>query len=274
MVSKKKIRLVKEVEKQLEEYPVVGLLNMHKLPARQLAEIREKLRGKAVIRMVKKRLILRVLENRKLSALDEYVQGEPALFLSKEDPFKIAKVIQQSTSEAPARPGDVAPREIEIKAGPTSLSAGPVIGELQKVKIPAGVEGEKITIKKDTVLAKEGDIISQELSDVLLKLSIQPMEIRLNLLAAWEDGVVYNKDILFIPSDYYINELKSAVSRSLSLSIHCRLFTPETIPVMLSQASQQAEALTITADIVSPSSIGNLLAKAAQEAKTLKGGAK
>ena len=161
-----------------------------------------------------------------------------------------------------------------LSSGPTSLSPGPVIGELQKVKIPAGVEGEKIVIKKDTVLAKEGETISQELSDVLLKLNIQPMEIRLNLLAAWEGGVVYDKDILFIPEDYYLNELKAAASRSLSLSIHCRLFTPETIPIMLSQASQEAEALTLAAGIATPSSVGSLVAKAKAEAKALKEKAK
>lgn len=96
MVSKKKLQAVKEVEEQMAGYPVVGILDMHKLPARQLHEIRNKVRGKAVIRMVKKQLMTRILEKRGLSALEKYIQGEPALFMSREDPFRIAKVLQLS----------------------------------------------------------------------------------------------------------------------------------------------------------------------------------
>lgn len=269
MVSTKKIQTVKEVKKLMGEYQVIGILNMHNLPGRQLHEIRNKIRGKAVIRMVKKRLITIILKEKKLDVLEPYIQGEPALFLSKEDSFKIARVLQNSKSEALAKPGDIAPEDIIIPAGPTNLPPGPAIGELQKIKLPAGVEGDKIVIKKDTVVAKEGEEISAAVADVLSKLKIMPMEIGLNLIAVWENGTVYDKDILFIPEDHYLNEIKLAVGQAFNLSVNAGIVTKETVPLLLSKANAEAKALAEKAGIVSPATIGGLLAKGHSQAKAL-----
>lgn len=270
MVSEQKKQIVKEVEKLMSEHPVVGILDMHKLPARQLHEIRNKLRGKAVIRMVKKRLMSKTLKERGIP-LEGYIQGEPALFLTKENPFKMARILLASKSEAPAKAGDISPKDIIIPAGPTSLSPGPVIGELQKVKIPAGVEGEKIVIKKETVIVKEGEVITKEVAGILSKLAIQPMEVGLNLLAVWEEGVVYGKDILFVPEEQYIDDIKTAASQAFNLSVFIQYFTQETIPFLMSKAHLEVERLALQANIITPSSIQGLLAKARAEAAALKG---
>ncbi|MBI4020978.1 MAG: 50S ribosomal protein L10 [Candidatus Aenigmarchaeota archaeon] len=262
MVSQKKVQAVQQVAALLGEYPVVGLLNMHKLPGRQLHEIRNKLRGQAVIRMAKKRLLLLALKEKGLEKLEPYIQGEPALFLTKENPFRIARVLMASKSEAAAKEGDVAPRDIVVKAGPTSLTPGPVIGELQKVKIPAGVEGDKIVIKRDAVIAKQGDVITKDVAAVLSKLDIKPMEIGLNLVAALEQGVVYEQAVLFIPADHYLNELKAAASRAFALSMGINFITKETLPTMLGKARREAQALAVAANIVSPDTIGSILAGA------------
>jgi large subunit ribosomal protein L10 len=269
MVSEKKKAALQMVSEDLEKYPVIGILDMHKLPGKQLHEIRNKLREKAKIKMVKKRIIILALKEKKLQDLEKYIQGEPALLLSNEDPFKLAKVISESKSKARAKAGDVAPMDIIVKEGPTPLPPGPVIGELQKVKIPAGVEGEKIVVKKDTVVAKEGDVMEKAVTDIITKLGIEPMEVGLNLLAALQDGTVYSKDVLFVPPDHYMNEIKSAVSQAFNLSIYINYFTKENIPLLLSKAHREAEALALKADITSPATIKALLVKSKSQAKAL-----
>jgi len=55
------------------------MLNMHKLPSRQLHSIKEKMKGKAKIRMVKKKLIQRVLKEAKrkgVSNLEVYLKED------------------------------------------------------------------------------------------------------------------------------------------------------------------------------------------------------
>lgn len=269
MVSKKKHQDVKIVTKQLEDYPVVGILDMHKLPGRQLHEIRNKLRGQIVIRMVKKRLISLILEKKNMGALNEHIQGEPALFMTKENPFKIARVLQNSKSPAAAKPGDIAPIDIVVPEGPTPLPPGPAIGEFQKLKIPAGVEGDKIVVKKDTIIVKEGEVIDENAAGLMSKLSIEPMEIGLNLIAVLENNTVYDKDILFIPEDYYIDQLKSSSAHALNLSVYINYFTKENIPLLLGKANSEAESLTMQADIVSPSTIKTVLAKSNAQVKSV-----
>lgn len=273
MVSQKNIQTVKEVSEQLKKYPVIGILDMFKLPASQLHQIRTKLRGKAMIRMVKKRLIILALKEAGLrggESLSELLQGEPALLLSEHDPFKLARMIAENKSEAPAKEGDIAPRDIMITAGPTSLPPGPVIGELQKAKIPAMIEGEKIHVREDTVVAREGDEIDGLLAGVLAKLGITPMEIGLNLLAVWESGTVYGKDILFIPQERYVQDLVSAHQSAFNLAYNAGYPTKDTLPLLLGKAHQEAMNLAMGADILTRETVEPLLAKAHAQAEAVK----
>jgi large subunit ribosomal protein L10 len=277
MVSQKNVLTVKDVAEQIKKYPVIGILDMFKLPASQLHQIRSMLRGKAAIRMVKKRLILLALKDSGLNgveALGERLQGEPALIMTEMNPFKLSNLIAKSKSEAPAKPGDISPRDIMVTAGPTSLPPGPVIGELQKAKIPASIEGDKIHVKQDTIVAKEGDEIGGLLAGVLAKLGITPMEIGLNLIAAWEKGTVYEKDILFIPPEKYVQDLVSAHRGAFNLAISIGYPTSETMPLLLSKAHQQAHSLAMAADILTKDTVKPLLAKANAQAQALQAQAK
>ena len=90
MVSEEKKKVVKEVSGFVEKYPVIGIVNMHKLPARQLGEMKEKLRGKAVIRVTKKSLMSIALESSKAKSLLPSLEGQPAFLFSESDPFELS----------------------------------------------------------------------------------------------------------------------------------------------------------------------------------------
>jgi large subunit ribosomal protein L10 len=273
MVSQKKVLTVQDVAEQLKKYPVIGILDMYKLPAKQLHEIRNKLRGQAVIRMVKKRLIGLALKESGLKgteALVEKLQGEPALLMTDMNPFKLARLISESKSEAPAKEGDIAPRDIIVRAGPTPLPPGPVIGELQKAKIPAMIEGDKIHIREDTTLAEEGQTIDGLLAGVMSKLGITPMEVGLNLLTVWEKGTIYEKEILFISRETYLTELVSAHQNAFNLAFNIGYITSENIPLLLARAHQEAHSLALKAGILTGETVKPLLAKAHSQAESLK----
>lgn len=272
MVSERKKQIVKEVGEMINKYSVIGIVDLYKLPARQLQEIRESLRGKAIIKMVKKRLIKLILEKSKkegIHELEKYIQGMPALLLSNEDPFELAKIISKSKSSAPAKPGDIATKDIVVSAGPTDLPAGPAIGDLQKVKLPVGVENGKIVVKQDTVVAKAGEEITKELADALAKLNINPMEIGLNLIAAYENGIIYPKDILFVSVEEYLEKIKTAYKHAFNLSLNIGYITPATLPILLAKAHREAFNLALKANYVTKETVKPLLAKAHREAVAL-----
>jgi len=265
MVSEKKKQTAKEVKELMHKHKVIGILDMHKLPAKQLYELRKRLKSHATIRVVKKRVIKLVLNDSKLSGIEqltEKMRWEPGLLFSNENPFKLAVMLNESKSIAAAKPGDIAPHDIEIKAGPTSLPVGPAIGELQRLKIPAGVEGDKIVVKRDTIIVKNGEVIQKPIAEVLAKLGIEPMEIGLNLLAVWENGIIYPKEILSIPPSKYLEELKLAHSRAFNLAFSINYYTSQNIPLFLSKAHREALSLADSAGIILPETIPGLFAKA------------
>ncbi|MCK5023617.1 MAG: 50S ribosomal protein L10 [Candidatus Aenigmarchaeota archaeon] len=272
MVSERKKLAVVELKALLGKYSVIGMLDMNKLPGRQLHDIRDSLKGKAVIKMFKKNVIKLAIEQSKINGMDKLekeIKNQPAFLFSDLNPFELAKIIDSAKSPAPAKPGDIATVDIVVKEGPTNLPPGPAIGELQRIKLPAGVEGDKIVIKKDTVVAKEGEEIGKNVADVLMKLGIEPCEIGLNLIAVCDNGTIYGKDILFVPTEKYENDLIGAYQKAFNLAINMGIPTVETLPILISKGYSEALSLAMEANIMTKETVGNLLAKATAQADAL-----
>jgi large subunit ribosomal protein L10 len=273
MVSEKKKLAVEQLKTEFKKYSVIGIVDMHKLPAKQLQEIKDSLRGRAVIRMAKKSTIKLAIEGTGISGLgvlEKEIRNQPALLLSDVDPFELARVIDLSRSSVAAKAGDMATKEIVIKEGPTSLKPGPVIGELQRVKLPAGVDGDKIVIKKDTIIVKEGEQISKPVADVLMKLGIEPLEISLNLLAVYDRGMIYGKSILFVPKEKYESDLVNAYRSAFNLALNIGLPTEATLPILLAKACREAAGLALEANIMTKDNVEIMLAKANAQMEVLK----
>jgi large subunit ribosomal protein L10 len=62
-VKEEKIAKAEELKKTIEQYPVIGLVDMFKLPSKQLQEIKKKIRGKGAIKMTKKSLLEVAINN-------------------------------------------------------------------------------------------------------------------------------------------------------------------------------------------------------------------
>ncbi len=269
-VRPEKIKAVEDLSFKIEKYPVVGILNMNKLPAKALQNIRKELKDRAEIKVTKKNILVRSLDRvKEKKDLEKHMVIQSALLLTEMDPFKLYKFLNKNKTPAPAKPGDIAISEIKIEAGPTSLMPGPAISTLAKAKIPAKVEGGKISIIKDKLVAIPGDVISEDLAGVLQMLKIEPMEIGLDLVAVYEDGTIYTKDVLSVDEEQVLNDMVIAYNCAINLSVETGFATKESIEVMISKAFREAKSLSLEAGVVSKEIIGDLLAKALNEMKAL-----
>ena len=193
--------------------------------------MRQGLRAKASIMMSRNNLIDIAIEQAAkdrpgLEQLLKSVSSQCAVVTTDVNPFRLFREMESTKSAAPAKPGDIAPEDILIKAGDTPFKPGPIVGELQKAGIPAGIEGGKIVIKKDKVLVKKGEAVSEEISKILPKLEIMPMTVGLNLVAAFEGGVLYGRDVLNIPEDYYSSMLSMGSRQRHGLEHEDRVCDP------------------------------------------------
>src|SRR3990172_3158125 len=133
---------------------VLGIVSITGIPASQLMRMRKKLGSSVTVRVTKNTLLQlafkQVEKDRPgLTKLAEGVSGPVALVATDLNPFKLYKEMERTKTASPAKGGEKAPEEIKVLAGETSFKPGPIVGELGKVGIPAGIEGGKVIIKKD-----------------------------------------------------------------------------------------------------------------------------
>ncbi|HIH42209.1 TPA: 50S ribosomal protein L10 [Candidatus Woesearchaeota archaeon] len=278
-VSENKKKVVQEFTALLKQYPIVAAVNMQNMPAPQLQKMRAILRENVIIRMTKRRLIKIAIDNAKaskpgLEKLEAYLPGMPALLFTKDNPFKLNKILQQNKSKAPAKGGQIAPNDLIVPAGATPFAPGPVIGELAALGIKTGVEGGKIAIKQDAVVVKAGKEISQKAAEILTRLGIEPMEIGLDLIAAYESGIIFTKDVLTVDDAVYLSNLENASRTAFFLAMEIGYATKATMEPLIIKAFRDAKALGLSQTIMADAIIGDLVTKAEREMLSLKNAAK
>ena len=173
--------LVEELVQDMREYPVVAVVDMHGIPGQQVQSMRAGLRAHAKLKMTKNKLMLLAIEEAAkekpgILGLKDSVHGQCAIVTTDIDPFKLFKKLEATMTAAPAKEGQLAPYDIVVPKGPTPFGPGPIIGELQKIGLPAAIDAGKIVIKKDTTLVKEGEPIPGPVAAMLPKLEIHPLD--------------------------------------------------------------------------------------------------
>ncbi len=270
--SKTKKKIVEEFTKLIDEYNVIASVNMENLPAKQLQTIVKSLRNEMILKMGKTRLIKLAIEKSKkdnIKEIETYLKGMPALIFTKENPFKLYKILEKSKSNAPAKTGQKAPKDIIVPAGPTGFAPGPIIGELGSAGIKAGIENGKVVIKEDSLVVKEGDPIEEKLAGVLSRLGIEPMEIGLNIVAIYEDGSIFKKDILAVDESKYISDIQDGARISFNLAVEIGYPTKENIEFLIGKVFNDSKNLAIGQDIITDETLGNVIGKAETQMKNL-----
>ncbi len=273
MTKEWKIKEVERLAKLMDENPVIGIINMHKMPAPQLQITRKELKDRAIILMAKKSLIQRALEKSKkknVKKMETYLKGQPTLIFTGMNPFELFKYLKDNKISAPAKAGDTSPKDITIKAGDTGLPAGPAIGQLSGVGLISKVLEGKIHVIKEKIVAKEGAVITPEIAGVLSMLHIEPMEIGLDLIATYENGIIFDKKVMDINMDEFMARLNGCVMAGINLSLNSSYLTKTTAPMAIQKAFMKARILALEAGIYTKDVMDEILARAHRKAMTLK----
>jgi len=246
--KEQKSKQAEEMKRFFEKYPVIGIIDMFKTPAIILQNVKKKSRGQAAIKMTKKVVLVMALKGvrekkKNFEEFEKLIPQQPAIVFTESDPFMFYAMVNRLKMPTAAKEGDVAPNDISVSAGPTNLLAGPAISELTKVGIPAGVEEGKISVKKDVVVTRKGDIINKALANALKKLGIEPMQVGLNIIAIYQNGMIYGKEALSLVGEGYLNKVREAFTQALNLSVSIGYPTKTNISYLLAKAKLHADAL-------------------------------
>lgn len=266
-----KKKRVSEIASKINEKDIVAIVDIEGIPAKQLQKMRSNLRGSADL-LVTRNTLLRISldqSEKQSEKLKEYVEGQAGLLLTNENPFKLYNMLEENKTKAPASAGDIAPQDIVVEEGGTSLNPGPVLGDLQQAGIPAAIDGGEVVIQKTRVVKEEGEEIDSLLADMLRKLDIKPIEVGLKLKAVLEDNTLFEPNDLKIDVDDYVTKIKQGYSDAFSVSVEATYPTKQNIRTILKEANMDSVALGKQADIYEPEIVEQLIAMSNSQAESL-----
>lgn len=267
-----KVDAVQKLVETINDSKMIGLVNVEGVGAKQLQGIRDSLRGSAVLKMARNTLMIRAIEESKQKGIKDlisYVTGPVAFVFSDQDPFVLSKFLSENKTAAPAKGGQIAPKDIIVPAMNTGVAPGPFISELAGLKIPSRVKGGVIHITDDTVAVKQGGVISNAMALMLSRLGIEPMELQLKLIAAYTDGEVLTADSFEIDLQALFEEVILGHQYAVNLSINRGIPTAETIPMIIVKANMDAKSLALNIGFFVPEMVHEFLTKANSESFAL-----
>ncbi|MFC6754315.1 50S ribosomal protein L10 [Halorubrum tibetense] len=262
---------VDELVEFVESFNSVGIVGVAGIPSRQLQAMRRELHGSADVRMSRNTLTIRALEevNEGVEQLTGYVEGQVALIGTNDNPFGLYKQLEASKTPAPINAGEVAPNDVVIPEGDTGVDPGPFVGELQTVGASARIMDGSIKVTEDSKVLEEGEVVDDDLANVLTELGIEPKEVGLDLKGVYSDGVLFEPDELAIDVDEYRADVQSAAAAARNLSVNAAYPTAATAGTLLAKASGEAKSVGLFAEIESPDVVPDLIGKADAQLRAL-----
>ncbi len=269
----KKQKIVQELVDLIGSGKTVAVASIDRVPADLLQKIRRELRGQATIRVVKRRLLLRALEQLKgklpgIEGLEEYANGPVAVIVTDLDPFRLFKKLKEFKRYAPVKAGQIAPVDIVVPAGISPVPA-PMIAEIKAAGIPSKVTRGFVEVTEDYVAVKAGEVVPEALANALAKLDVKPIEIMLAVQAAWNEGIVFPRDVLDVSVEEVLSQLATAHMHAINLAVNAGYPTTESLPIMLAKAYREALGLAVAAGYVTGETAKYVLARAYGQALAL-----
>jgi large subunit ribosomal protein L10 len=263
---------VDELLRLIEKNEVIANAELFKVRSNQLQQLRRKFRSDVHMQVVKNNIIKRALiasKKHNIENLIDSVSGSSIFLFTSINPFKLNLILENSTVNASAKAGDIAQGDIVIPRGNTGLPPGPAISELHEIGIRTRIETGSIWVMRETVVVKEGDVISPSLASVLSKLGMKPIEVGLHIQNCYYDGFVLNSDQLRLDLEETRNEFKTAFNQAFNFAVEAQYPTVETLPTILSKAITNARNLAFQASYPAKEVVGDLMRKGYQHMLSL-----
>jgi ribosomal protein L10 len=245
-VSKEKKKTVEDLKKLMKENRTMLFASVKNLPGSQFQEIKKKFRGDVTIKVPKKNLLFRAIDEtgeEGLKVVKEIYDNSIAILFSNNEAYDLSADLLKNKSPAKAKAGQEAITDIEVQEGPTELVPGPAVSELGGLGIEIKIEKGKISIAKSKIIVKAGNKISQGAADVMAKLDIKPFSIGYIPIGAYDMKEHKFFREINIDRDGFVAKLKYGHSRALPFAVEIGYPSQDTIRHIIVKGHTHAKAL-------------------------------
>ncbi len=271
-IPSEKKQVVQKTVELINQYQIIAAADLNKVSSGMLQDMRKQLRGNHFFRVVKNTLMRKSMEQAGKAGTQEFmdaISGPNVFLFTNGNPFKVAMELNANKVKVFAKADDIAMNDIVMKAGNSGLSPGPLIGKFGVLSVRTRIEAGNIWVVQDTVVRKKGEEIGEDLADLLTRMGVRASEMGLSIKAVWENGEVLPGESLILDLDEYRAKLEQAIGGAFKVAIEAAYVTPETAPILLAKATQEAIAVAVEAEWPAEATIELLIAKASAEAKSL-----
>jgi len=271
-VLEEKSTEVEAIKDILKEHKSIGIASLKKVRASQLQELKKSMTGKVYLRVLKNtlmRLAIEEMHQENLKQLEVYLDGSNVYLFTDLNPFKLALLLERGKVKTTAKSGDIAAMDVIVPAGNTAQPPGPIISQLNGVGLPTRIESGSVWVSKDTLVARRGDVINEQLAGVLSKLGIKAVELGISMRAVFDDGLMITGDQLKVDVAATRRSVEQSNQEAFALSMGISYPSKETIKPLLQNAHQKAMALAVSAAIPTKETIGDLIRKANMQMTSL-----
>ncbi|XP_039188607.1 60S acidic ribosomal protein P0 [Crotalus tigris] len=218
----------------LDDYPKCFIVGADNVGSKQMQQIRMSLRGKAVVLMGKNTMMRKAIRghlenNPALEKLLPHIRGNVGFVFTKEDLTEIRDMLLANKVPAAARAGAIAPCDVIVPAQNTGL--GPEkTSFFQALGITTKISRGTIEILSDVQLIKTGDKVGASEATLLNMLNISPFSFGLIIQQVFDNGSIYNPEVLDITEETLHKRFLEGVRNVASVCLQIGYPTVASIP--------------------------------------------
>ncbi|XP_010517390.1 PREDICTED: 60S acidic ribosomal protein P0-1-like [Camelina sativa] len=256
--AEKKIVYDSKLCQLLNEYPQILVVAADNVGSTQLQNIRKGLRGDSVVLMGKNTMMKRSVRihadktgNQGFLNLLPLLQGNVGLIFNKGDLKEVSEEVAKYKVGAPARVGLVAPIDVVVQPGNTGLDPSQT-SFFQVLNIPTKINKGTVEIITPVELIKKGDKVGSSEAALLAKLGIRPFSYGLVVESVYDNGSVFNPEVLNLTEDDLVEKFAAGVSMITALSLAASYPTLAAAPHMFLNAYKNALVVALATEYSFP----------------------
>jgi len=251
-----KANYFEKLENCIRTYSKFLLVNADNVTSLQFAQLRQATRGRAEILMGKNTMMKKVIRN-VLEDYPDYEKVLPALVdnvgfvFTNLDLKDVRDEMLENKVAAPARAGAIAPIDVIVPAQNTGL--GPEkTSFFQALSIQTKIAKGTIEIVNNVHLLKPGDKVGMSEATLLQMLKIQPFSYGLKVVQCYEEGSLFDPEVLDITEDDIRAKFMQGVNNVAAVSLNIGYPTMVSAPHSIANGMRRLLAVAAATEITFP----------------------
>jgi len=242
-----------KITQLFDEYPKCFIVNADNVGSKQMQQIRQALREKAVVLMGKNTMMRKAIRghlenNPGLERLLPCIKNNVGFVFTREDLVEVRGLLLSNKVQAPARAGALAPLDVKVPAQATTL--GPEkTSFFQALQIPTKITKGTIEILNEVNLIKEGERVGSSESTLLNMLNISPFTYGLAIENVYDSGTIFSPAVLDITDDDVKKSFMAGVRNVAALSLAINYPTTASAPHSIVNGFKRLLAIAVETDI-------------------------